>query len=148
MFAAALLGLAIAAIAPSAARAESCQEPGPLGVCPAETFKFSYMDGEGPMSGCEVRAVCVDDDADIGPTPVFIVCEPLAAGFLCEAWPQGDMDYDWVLGGGIEALDEPFSGGPVRELGCLGGTGRNVVSVTVTAPNGLSDTAFTQIPCD
>ena len=141
-----LLSLACAGFA----SADECQEPGPDGVCPVETFELVYSDGLGPLSGCSVRHTCVNDDSKLGPTPVFIVCSPTGAyggRFLCEAWPQGDMSYSWVLDTGVQAMDEPFGGGPVRDLRCASGGGGRVVSVTVTAPGGASDTGFTQLPC-
>lgn len=131
--------------------ADDCSYPGPLGTCPAGTFELVYMDGAGAMTeDCETRAPCANLDSKIGPSPSFIVCSPVSGQsghFRCEAWPQGDLSYDWVLDAGVEALDLPFQGGPVRDVGCGSRGAGRVLTVTVTAPNGAEDTAFTQISC-
>ena len=143
--------LILALCCSAAAEADDCQEPGPDGACPVGTFELRYMDGSGPLGVCSVRNTCVDVESKLGPSPAFISCsetDPQVPTFTCEAWPQGDLSYTWVLDAGVVALDTPFAGGPERLVGCAGGTGRRVVSVTVTSPNGYSDTAFSQIPCD
>ncbi len=142
--------LLLALCCSASANADDCQEPGPDGMCPSQTFELIYADGLGPLSGCSVRNTCVVEESKLGPSPSFIVCSPVSGQigrFRCEAWPQGDLSYDWVLDAGVEALDLPFQGGPVRDVGCGSRGAGRVLTVTVTAPNGAQDTAFTQISC-
>jgi hypothetical protein len=121
-------------------------ENGPKAACPAGSFAFVLKDGSGETGICEDKSRCIPLDAGIGPAPSFITCERQGGGFQCQAWPQGEMKYDWVLGEGLEAKGTR-KGSSNQKLACSKAGGSTLMSVTVTAPNGLSETVFSQVSC-
>jgi hypothetical protein len=127
---------------------DECEEGGPKRSCPAGSYAFRLMDQVKNGEECEEKSSCVPLAAGIGPAPSFITCEPGKGGVVsCEAWPQGDMTYDWVLGDGLVPLRGSAKPGAVQSMRCAAGKGSTLMSVTVTAPNGLSETVFSQLRC-
>jgi hypothetical protein len=141
-------GLALAAISPALAD-DDCENGGPKSAtsCPAGSFRFLLMDQIKTDPVCEEKSSCVALEAGIGPSPSFITCEAKGDAFSCSAWPQGDMKYSWVLGEGLDPLRGNQSGDAVQSMRCAADKGSTLMSVTVTAPNGLSETVFSQVVC-
>lgn len=139
-------GLALAATLPAKAE-DICGEGDGKSMCPSGSFRFQLMDQAKNDPSCEEKRLsCVALDAGIGPSPSFITCEATGDAFACSAWPQGDMKYSWVLGEGLDPLDgSPVSA--VQSMRCSADKGSTLMSVTVTAPNGLSETVFSQVFC-
>lgn len=128
------------------AAAQHCPEPEKSGACPAGSFALKLMDDEGLKNACDDKSHCIPLDAGIGPAPSFITCERQGGGFQCQAWPQGEMKYDWVLGEGLE-VKGTRKGSSNQKFACSKAGGSTLMSVTVTAPNGLSETVFSQVSC-
>jgi hypothetical protein len=105
------------------------------------------MDQAKDGEDCMEKSSCVALDAGIGPSPSFITCEAKGDVFNCSAWPQGDMKYSWVLGEGLDAMRGSHAGDAVQSIRCAAGQGSTLMSVTVTAPNGLRETVFSQVRC-
>jgi hypothetical protein len=137
--------LALVAILPAKAE-EVCGEEDGKSMCPAGSFRFLLMD-QAKSESCEEKSSCVALDAGIGPSPSFITCEAKGKAFECSAWPKGDMKYSWVLGEGLDPLVGGHAGRAVQSMRCSAEKGSTLMSVTVTAPNGLSETVFSQVLC-
>ncbi len=140
--------VALAATSPSWAD-DTCEDGGPKSrsSCPAGSFRFLLMDQAKDGEDCMEKSSCVALDAGIGPSPSFITCEANGDAFRCAAWPQGDMKYSWVLGEGLDAMRGSHAGDAVQSIRCAAGKGSTLMSVTVTAPNGLRETVFSQVLC-
>lgn len=138
--------LALVATMPASAE-EPCESGGTKSLCPAGSFRFLLMDQTKTDPYCEEKSSCVALDAGIGPSPSFITCEAKGKAFECSAWPQGDMKYSWVLGEGLDPLRGSRAGQAIQTMRCSAQKGSTLMSVTVTAPNGLSETVFSQVLC-
>jgi len=125
----------------------SCGDDGFKRSCLAGSFQMNLMPQAKSENACGDKSACIPLDAGIGPAPAFITCEAEKGGYTCEAWPKGDLKYSWVLDEGLEQRQAGAKAEGSMRLQCSGEGGSSLMSVRVTAPNGLSETVFSQVQC-
>jgi len=76
-----------------------------------------------------------------------LTCEPDFGGAFCEASPQNpNYDYGWTATGAAY-FPSPCGGSYICHVSCTNFDGSGTVTVTVTKPNGVSDSATRSIRC-
>lgn len=142
-------------LSPGIVRAEKppCMFPD-NGVCAVERFAMKYSNNSGPEEYCNrvdgkyclLREEYMPEP--IPPAPAWVHCNTVDAYTQqCTAWPQGDLHFRWAVSWELET--EHWSGwsGPSQKVFCRESHGSGTVSVTITTPDGLSDTVFHGVSC-
>lgn len=133
-----------------------CEFPIPMGQCAEGRFPMKFETGTGPESFCTEGAYCIAlkphfpslTELPIYPTPAFLHCNSWGGGHAtCSVWPQGELHYSWAVSEGLETDHPPSWSGPTQNVTCTTNSQGGMVSVTITTPDQVSDTAFSSIGC-
>lgn len=124
------------------------------GSCPVTRYKAFYHDGSGPQQICPFGAICLlqyfksSSVPAVAPEPALVLCSQLSPNsHWCQAWPHGDVSYTWAVGSGLTPQYPSHVSVAEQELICIWSGGSHLVSVTVTAPNGLTATGYASVRC-
>lgn len=131
-----------------------CDFPLSPGQCPPEFYAMIYHDGAGQPMGDPTFCnnlegkFCLHEAADIPPAPAWINCVHTGPQALsCSAYPQGDMKFDWSSSGQVDIEPGLDSSDPTVTVHCMEKIASGILSVTITAPNGYSETVFQGVAC-
>lgn len=155
----ALICLALVALAPSSF-ADECEDQPPkvstlIATCsaPATLLIGRYIVDPIAPQACEPPSVptsasppseCLQTGH--APAKAELVCEPLGAGFGCEAWPQDAADslqFAWSVAGHAKA---GIAAGPSRFFACEA-VGPLAITVTVLTRDGRGVSATANLDC-
>lgn len=129
-----------------------CMYPHSDGNCPTGSFLMLFPDGTEPSlnSFCStsVGSSCIPLGYKVPPSPAWIDCgEPRNGHVTCQAWPQGDLAFDWVVSEPLMLIDQDNPDNHSIQVRCLSAAGTGLISVTIITPERFSDVAFGSVNC-